>query len=306
MKNLLFTFLLVSSLLKAQDPIFSQLYMSGMYFNPALTGNVMGWQSSMQWRNQWPAIDGYITSNIAVQKQLTKFNTGLGVKILNDQAGGGTINTAGVGLNYSRGITINKNVQFRIGSEVEFREKSIDLSSINFGNDIDPRFGFIPIKEDDGLNNIKSYFNFGIGSDVKVFKGSCGFVMNNVFTPNEAFTDSFQSPLPRKYTTYITYPIYSNDVVSFTPILMYQKQQSFQQLQIATATRYKLVTVYVGYRNQDAFISGIGLAMKRLKIQYSYDLTVSKLSNATGGSHELGILFRFGSKEGYDDDRFIF
>ena len=305
MKNLLFIFFLVSSLIKAQDPIFSQLYMSGMYLNPALTGNVMGWQSSMQWRNQWPSIDGYVTSNIGVQKQLTKFNTGLGIKILNDQAGNGTINTTAMGLNYSRGIAINKNVQFRIGSEVEFRQKSIDLSSMSFGDDIDNRYGFNPIKEGDITNN-NSYVNFGIGSDIKVFKGGCGFVMNNVFAPNEAFTDSFKSPLPRKYTTYITYPVYSNDVVSLTPILMYQKQQDFQQLQIATATRYKIVTFYVGYRNQDAFISGIGLAMKRLKIQYSYDLTVPKSLITTGGSHELGILFRFGSKDGYDDDRFIF
>ena len=306
MKILLFIFFLVSSLLKAQEPIFSQLYMSGMYLNPALTGNVMGWQSSMQWRNQWPSIDGYVTSNIGVQKQLTKFNTGLGIKILNDQAGNGTINTAAMGLNYSRGIAINKNFEFRIGSEVEFRQKSIDLSSVSFGDDIDNRYGFNPIDGDERPNNNNSYVNFGIGSDIKVFKGSFGFVLNNFFTPNESFTDSFQSPLPRKYTTYITYPVYSNDVVSLTPILMYQKQQDFQQLQIATATRYKLVTFYVGYRNQDAFISGIGLAMKRLKIQYSYDLTVPKSLIATGGSHELGILFRFGSKDGYDDDRFIF
>ena len=129
-----------------------------MYLNPALTGNVMGWQSSMQWRNQWPAIDGYVTHNFGVQKQLTKFNTGLGIKILNDQAGDGTINTAAMGMNYSRGITINKNFQFRIGAEVEFRQKSIDLSSMSFGDDIDNRYGFNPIKEGDITNN-NSYVN---------------------------------------------------------------------------------------------------------------------------------------------------
>ena len=306
MKIVSFVFLLSSSLLKASDPHFSQLYMSGMYLNPALTGSLVGWQSSIQYRNQWPGLDGYVTSNFGVQKQLTKFNTGLGIKLLNDQAGDGTINTVGMGMNYSRGILVNKNVQFRIGTEVEFREKSINFSSLNFGDEIDNRFGFIPIKEDFDTNNIKYYLNFGIGTDLKVFQGNFGFALNNFFTPNESFTDSVQSPLPRRYTTYITYPAYSNDVVSVTPIVMYQKQQNFQQLQIATATRYKLVTVYVGYRIQDAFITGIGLALKRLKVQYSYDLTVSKLSNTTGGSHEFGILFRFGSKEGYDDAHFIF
>jgi type IX secretion system PorP/SprF family membrane protein len=306
MKILLFVFFLISSLLRASDPHFSQLYMSGMYLNPALTGSIVGWQSSIQYRNQWPAINGYVTSNFGVQKQLTKFNTGLGIKLLNDQAGDATINTVGIGMNYSKGIILNKNVQFRIGAEVEFREKSIDFSSLNFGDEIDNRFGFIPIKENLEINNITSYLNFGCGTDLKVFKGNFGFALNNVFAPNESFTDSVQSPLPRRYTTYITYPAYSNDVVSVTPIVMYQKQKDAQQIHFGLATKYKIVSFYAGYRNQDALISGIGLALKRLKIQYSYDLTVSKLLNETGGSHEIGVLFRFGSKDGYDDANFIF
>jgi hypothetical protein len=47
------------------------------------------------------------------------------------------------------------------------------------------------------------------------------------------------------------------------------------------------------YRNQDAFIVLVGLMTTNFRFGYSYDVTVSRLSNATAGSHELSMTLQF-------------
>ena len=48
-----------------------------------------------------------------------------------------------------------------------------------------------------------------------------------------------------------------------------------------------------GFNNPDAFIALLGIQTSVVKIGYSYDVTVSKLSNATGGSHEVSFALQF-------------
>ena len=50
------------------------------------------------------------------------------------------------------------------------------------------------------------------------------------------------------------------------------------------------------YRNQDSFIASIGFEAGILKFGYSYDITVSKLTNQTAGSHEFSTGMQFDCK----------
>ena len=50
------------------------------------------------------------------------------------------------------------------------------------------------------------------------------------------------------------------------------------------------------YRNRDAFIILLGIQSEIVKIGYSYDMTVSKLSVASGGSHEVSLTVTFECK----------
>ena len=86
----------------------------------------------------------------------------------------------------------------------------------------------------------------------------------------------------------------------------YFGEKDFQQLLLGVSTQYKFVNTFIGYRNEDALIYGCGLNFYRFKIQYSYDQIISKLSNAAMGSHEVGMIFRFGSKSGYEDGYYAF
>jgi hypothetical protein len=48
--------------------------------------------------------------------------------------------------------------------------------------------------------------------------------------------------------------------------------------------------------SSDSFIALIGLQRGMFKFGYSYDVTVSSLSNSTGGSHELSLGLQFECK----------
>ena len=51
------------------------------------------------------------------------------------------------------------------------------------------------------------------------------------------------------------------------------------------------LTQPISYHNMDAFIVMFGVEYEWFKVAYSYDVTISKLANYTGGSHEVSLQF---------------
>lgn len=294
-------------LVRAQDPIFSQTYMQLMYLNPALTGELKGWQLNSHYRNQWHKIDAYQTTALGVQKQLSKYNAGVGVSVLNDQAGDRALNTTHAGLNAAKRFGKQDTFEIALGLKIDFGQKSVDYSKLTFGDQIDNRYGFTldSTNFNPHQNNV-SYMNLTVGIDLNIFRGNVGFSCANINEPNDGIVNKLSSSVPRRFTTYLSYPLVVHQTIKFYPLLVYAIQDDFNSILYGISSQYKFVNSFVGYRNQDSFIGGIGVNLDRLKVQYSYDLTTSTLSNQTGGSHELGVVFRFGSKEGYDDRNFVF
>ncbi|MEG2071159.1 MAG: type IX secretion system membrane protein PorP/SprF, partial [Bacteroidales bacterium] len=45
------------------------------------------------------------------------------------------------------------------------------------------------------------------------------------------------------------------------------------------------------FKNVDALIFSCGVQMERFRVGYSYDITLGKLANKTGGAHEVSLQF---------------
>jgi hypothetical protein len=75
---------------------------------------------------------------------------------------------------------------------------------------------------------------------------------------------------------------------------MYVRQGPFQQLNFGTFVGLGDIFGGLWYRHSgsdpDAIIGAIGLRKGYLRVTYSYDATISKLSYKSGGSHEIGIM----------------
>jgi type IX secretion system PorP/SprF family membrane protein len=89
---------------------------------------------------------------------------------------------------------------------------------------------------------------------------------------------------------------YSTNDASISPNIMYRSQGTFQQLNMGLYINTKNIIFGAWYRNKDAFIVLIGVKSDVFQFGYSYDITSSKLSMASAGSHELSMGFNIPCK----------
>lgn len=296
---LVFGLLIVESA-KAQDPGFTQFYANPIYLNPALAGSARCPRVVMNYRNQWPALTGtFVTYSASYDQHFDALSGGLGIIATADRAGEGTVNTTNAAVVYSYELPVSNNFAIRAGFQGGYFQKSIDWGKLTFGDMIDPRFGFIyDTREVPGQNTVNGLdFSAGVLGFSRNFY--FGFAAHHLTEPNESFFKerSEVSDLPRKYTGHIGAVIPFNkkypDEGSISPNFLYQTQGTFQQWNIGLYLTKGPLVGGMWYRHNDALAFLLGMQADQVRVGYSYDLTISKLTNATGGSHEISLALQF-------------
>lgn len=307
-RNLLFNWLfagLVCIILvqdvKAQDPLFSQFYANPLYLNPAFAGTARCPRVVMNYRNQWPGIPGnFVTYSASYDQHVDDIIGGLGVIAMNDRAGAGTLTTTGVSGMYSYQLPVNRFFSIRAGFQAGYYQKKIDWNNLVFGDQISDRNGFIYKTAETPIQNSRGVADFSAGILAFSDKFYGGFTAHHLTQPYEGFTNAAKSRLPRKYTGHVGAVIplnpFSTDDWTLSPNVIYQQQANFQQLNLGLYVSKGPMVGGLWYRNRDAIIALVGFKMDKFKIGYTYDVTISKLSNASAGSHELSMILTFKCK----------
>lgn len=284
-----------------QDPQFTQFYANPLYLNPAFAGTENCPRVTLNYRNQWPGLTAtYVTYAASYDQNVQPIHGGIGFQVLNDRAGQSTLNTTRVSLQYSYFLPVTRTFNMRFGVETSFFQRSLDWSKLTFGDMIDARRGFVYNSQETqrGDGNVSNLdFSAGFLGYTKQF--FFGFAVHHLTEPNESLIID-DSPLPRKYTGHIggNIPIseekYSKKTGTFvSPNLLYMQQADFRQLLLGVYFTRGPLVAGAWYRNQDAFILLLGFKTDLLKFGYSYDITVSKLSTSTAGSHEISLGLQF-------------
>lgn len=292
-------FLCLVEALPAQDPEFTQFHSTPLYLNPAFAGSEGCSRVALNYRNQWPGISGtFITYHISYDQYVRPLRGGLGIYAMYDNAGGGTIRTYSTYGVYAFKWVIKDKVSVSPSLKLGYQRKVLDWSKLNFGHQIDPRYGFI-YGADVPRKSAASNFDMGAGVLVNTKKIKGGFAIDHITQPLEKFTESGTDRLPAKYTVHLAYDFQKDEDSKFTfaPAVLYQRQQNFAQLNLIASFRFKWLLWSAAYRRSDSFIFGFGVQSKTFRFGYTYDLTVSKLSNATAGSYEASLRFLFNCKE---------
>jgi type IX secretion system PorP/SprF family membrane protein len=302
MKRLVITLGLVLSVglgdLFAQDPEFTQFYANPLYLNPAFAGTARCPRICLNYRNQWPGITGtFVTYSASYDQHIDGISGGVGFLFTNDRAGQATINTTNISGIYSYQLNITREFSMKVGLQATYAQKSVDWSKLNFGDMIDPRRGFVYNTTE--VPNVTSRTNVDFSAGLLGYSRRYffGFAVHHITEPDEGFLG--QSKLPMKYTGHAgaVIPIggrYGDSGIS--PNILYQKQGDFQQLNLGIYFNKGPLVGGAWYRNQDSFILLLGFQQDLFKFGYSYDVTVSKLTNATAGSHELSFQMQFECK----------
>ena len=285
--------------MKAQDPEFTQFYANPLYLNPALAGNNICPRISINYRNQWPALSGtYVTTSASFDRFIHGIKSGIGVLVTNDRAGQGTLKTTNVSGIYSYQVRPRRDLAINFGLQATYGQKAIDWAKLTFGDMIDERRGFVYNTNEVPGRSQKSFVDLSAGVVGFSKRFFVGFAAHHLTEPDEGLIGP--SKLPRKYTAHAGAMIQVGDKsneVTVSPNILYQAQQDFRQLNLGVYVTKGALVGGLWYRNSDSFILLVGVQQGIFKIGYSYDVTVSKLTNATAGSHELSLGINFFCKK---------
>lgn len=325
---------------KAQDHQFSQFTMLPIYYNPAYTGLEMGMRAKFAYRRHWVKMPHDFKSmnfNLDLAARGIPGSGGVGIMFDSNNEGGGLIKRNSFGLNLAARIPVMDNVITQLGIQATFVQKYIDWSRLVFSDQLDENYGNIYTSDFTPPSTNKVNFpDFSIGGLFRFKRdagkeseviGTFGLGIHHLFEPNESFI-SQESKLPVKFVGTIDFQVQqaegsrsSDRGFKYNPAFIYMNQAGMDSWSVGMNV-YKF-PLYVGawYRtsefqflSNDAIIVLLGLNAEfggdvRMKLVYSYDVMLTDLTKATGGSHEITLIFEmddvklFGSGPGWSNSR---
>lgn len=297
----------------AQDPQFSQYYQSPLYLNPGFTGITPQQRLTFNHRIQWPNLpQAFSTFAASYDIWVDELKSGFGVLATTDKMGSAGWRTTNVSLLYSYKLRINDKIVFSPGLSFGYGINGLDRTKLRFGDGLE--FGGVSLDPDLNRLGNQQYFDFGAGFLFYTKSLWLGGAFSHMNQPNLSIINTV-TRLPMKTTIHggARLSLYnglrtSSRVSYLTPSFIYQIQGPISQLNLGL--NYHIDPVFVGfwYRGkpfeqnvlgsvqQDAIILQMGMYLDKLTIGYSYDFSTSALSAASGGAHEISLMYEFSAK----------
>ncbi len=297
----------------AQDPTFTQFYSNPMYLNPAFAGTANCPKLHLNIRDQWPNIPGsFVTTSFSLDQNIPAISSGYGIQAVYDRAGEGILNYSQVSGIFAKSFKLNKKFSVSGGAQVTLNHKFLDKSKLIFGDQITPGSGVVYTSEEEvNLDDNTMFVDFGLGFIVFSEKYYLGASFHHINKPTDTFFSSYNvngvvvdgvSKVPVKTTVHGGANIPTNgnvrkgligDSPYITAGFVYQQQGAADQMNLGLSLTNKSLSGGVWYRmnseNADAVMMILGYTIDQYIVGYSYDYTVSDLSNTTGGAHEISL-----------------
>lgn len=284
-----------------QDPQFSQYFLNQAAYNPAFTGLDKSLSATAQFRSQWMGIEGHpISQNIAVHSPVPVLHGGLGIVLLNEQAG--VLRNTGVTVNYSY-ILKTKAGEFSFGVSGGAVQVEVDGSKLRapdgeyLNGDINHNDFLLPVVP---VNGFAADFATGIFFNGKNLSG--GISVSHVLPQTVKLNTEGSSLLfdyERQYYLQLGYLAKFSKQAGIRPSVMVKSDGNFLQAEADLLFLYKdflwMGAGYRGFNNQseDAIIATAGINIaENFRLGYSYDFSVSALNTVNNGSHEVVLNYR--------------
>jgi type IX secretion system PorP/SprF family membrane protein len=311
---LIFLFIFIGSWKAlAQDPQFSQFYSAPMYLNPAFAGTGSEHRYTINFRNQWPGLpQAFNTYAVSYDRSVARLRSGFGLLVMADRAGSASLTATTIAGSYAYRLQISDKLMISPAVQFAYSNRSMDMQKLVFGDQLDFN-GSWGATVDPDFKRLEgsSYFDFSSGVLVYnrwFWAGAAVFHMNE---PNQSFLGE-QDELPMKTTIHggVRIPLYNGPkkldrVSSIAPSFVYKKQGKFNQLDVGMHFHYNPIMIGVWYRgvpiqknasdrvNHDAITGLFGLRFKEIDFGYSYDFTLSQMGFASGGAHEISLIYHY-------------
>ncbi len=306
----IFSFLSIWVKTQAQDAQFTQFYANPLYLSPSFAGSTAGTRAVLNFRDQWPAIPGsFITFAASIDHFFPRYNSGLGIQFMRDQAGSGHLALNTIAINYSYQMKINRRWSVRPGMMLNYNIRSIDFDRLQFNDQMDIDGNSPTSIETPSLEKVQyGDAGFSVMAYNKIYW--FGFTFDHVFNPNQTLIEG-TSRVPLKFSLYggrkfILHSARTQSDETIKLAYLYKLQGKYDQIDIGAYWNkgpfvvglwYRGIPLFKrydrGYANNDALAILVGYKYQDLLVGYSYDVTVSRLFANSAGSHEISLVYEF-------------
>lgn len=296
MKKLIYTLSILSLplLVSAQQmPHYSLYMLNDIVINPSLISTKSDNQLGLMIRDQWTGFDGAPKTQSVSYYNVEHEKFGRGIRIVNDNTGPISMLSGTISGSYL--LPIESSNKLSVGASANILQYKIDNSEIILENDgvIDPAMNggvidkVIGNSASIGVNYFSDRFNIG-ASVINIFNSDLNLSNTGV-----------ENTLVNHYYLNAEYNIQPSKGLEFSPSLLIKKiGASNVQMDLNLKTSINN-TIWGGlsYRTNDAFIAMLGLSFLNYDLGYSYDVTSTKMSIPSYGSHGIVMTYKLKPKE---------
>ncbi len=316
---------------EAQDIHFTHYTMSPLDLNPAHTGQFSGtFRIGGIYRDQWFSFlsGAYRTPAVYIDAPImkgfgkkTKDWIGLGVSVLNDQAGRGKLNNLNAMLSaaYHRSLDKKQTRIFSFGIQGGINQrridKNLDMNKYNglvFEDQLTLGSEQLMATGENIADNTSYYdFSAGVMYDGRIDKKSginFGVNVRHITTPNYSLDSTYinsdsdsTNSIPLRFLIHGEYDTKLNDKLTLNPRFLYQKARGAdQELHVQALLHYLLnkqndvsLNFGLGYRFSGDGEVLLGMDYKDFRFGAAYDINLSDAMTATNtvGAIEVGLSY---------------
>ena len=235
---------------------------------------------------------------------------GMGGMLMFDRAMSGVVKSTYASLNLSYNIKISETEYYTerlgVGFGAIYGQRNIDFSRVNFEEQF-TGYGFntnLPTGEA-ALSNMKPYVSTsaGLTYSAKTEKSNfdVGVAAFHLNKPRQTFLKDEKEFLAIRKVAHVNFETFINERAVLNSNAIYQFQKEANYFSLGGGMGYyvdnageKMVTVGLWYWSKNALIPYVGITYKDFQFGISYDITTSKLNQATRkpSSWELSIILR--------------
>ena len=273
-----------------QDPMYTQYMENLMTINPAYAGSKDLLSMMVVSRNQWVSMaDAPVTRTFAIHSPVTNTNMGLGLSFLSDQIW--PIKQTGMYVDYSYILKFSNRRNLALGLKAGVNFYEAGIAGLQTNEPGDPVFA----------NDINRNFlpNLGVGAFFHTDRYYLGLsvpkLIKNSINKNGIATEQYNKEEVHLFFM-AGYVFDVNRIVKFKPSVLTKFVMNAPVSFDLNGTFLFYDRLWLGamYRLGDSFGGLFQLQVtNQVKIGYSYDLSISKLSAYNRGTHEIMVNFDF-------------
>jgi len=276
----------ITLLVAQQENQFTQYAFNQAIINPAYIGSINYMNLQISSRNQWVGFPGAPKSNaLTLGYPFKYFNSAVGITVLQDNVGPLRNSIFTLGYAYSVKLTSDIRLSMGLNAGMNHYSANLDMLQTNDHGDAALEQGTVQ----------RSSFTFGSGVFLYSNNWYLGLSVPKIITNSFSFGNDESDVYNLKEQNHfylVSGYIFSfkNEKIKLKPSVCVKKVNNVSpSLDFSLATSlYDRLALGAGLRNPDTYFAFLQVAIgKNLNVGYAYDISGSRISNFSKGSHEI-------------------